>query len=68
MFIAEKGSELPVEKLRGTLSCKHSCIGEKIEDLVAKICRYVISDVIKTGLLVVCRDVTRGTEVDGSRH
>ena len=39
-------------------------MGEKIEDLVAKICRFVISDVIKTGLLAVRRDVTRGTEVD----
>ena len=41
------------------------CMGEKIEDLVAKICRFVISDVIKTGLSAVRRDVTRGTEVDG---
>ena len=40
-------------------------MGEKFEDLVAKICRFVISDVIKTGLLAVRRDVTRGTEVDG---
>ena len=43
----------------------NGCMGEKFEDLVAKICHYVISDVIKTGLLAVRRDVTRGTEVDG---
>ena len=65
MFIAEKGSVLLVEKLRGTLSASNGCMGEKFEDLVAKICRYVISDVIKTGLSAVRRDVTRGTEVDG---
>ena len=40
-------------------------MGEKFEDLVAKICRYVISDVIKTGHLADRRDVTRGMEVDG---
>ena len=38
-------------------------MGEKFEDLVAKIC-HVISDVIKTGLSAVLRDVTSGTEVD----
>ena len=64
-FIAEKGSVLLVEKLRGTLSCKQWLHGEKFEDLVAKIYRYVISDVIKTGLSAVRHDVTRGTEVDG---
>ena len=47
------------------LVATNSCIGEKFEELVAKIGRYVISDVIKTGLLAVRRDVTRGTEVDG---
>ena len=50
IFIAEKGSALLVEKLRGTLSCEQWLHGEKFEDLVAKICRFVISDVIKTGL------------------
>ena len=59
IFIAEKGSVLLVEKLRGTVSC------EQFEDLVAKICRFVISDIIKTELSAVRRDVTRGTEVDG---
>ena len=47
------------------LVASNGCMGEKFEDLVAKICRFVISDVIKTGLLAVRRDVTRGTEVDG---
>ena len=47
------------------LGASNDCMGEKIEDEVAKICRIVISDVIKTGLSAVCRDVTRGTEVDG---
>ena len=47
------------------LVVSNGCVGERIEDLVAKICRYVISDVIKTGLSAVRRDVTRGTEVDG---
>ena len=65
IFIVEKGSILLVEKLRGTLSCEQWLHGEKFEDLVAKICRFVISDVIKTGLSPVRRDVTRGTEVDG---
>ena len=40
-------------------------MGEKFEDLVDKICCFVISDVIKTGLSAVCCDVTRGMEVDG---
>ena len=40
-------------------------MGEKFEDLVAKICRFVISDIVKTGLSAVHRDVTRGTEVVG---
>ena len=44
------------------LVASNGCMGE---DLVAKICRFVINDVIKTGLSAVCRDVTRGTEVDG---
>ena len=47
------------------LVASNGCMGEKIEDLVAKICRFVISDIIKTGLTAVCRDVTRGTKVDG---
>ena len=47
------------------LVASNGCIGEKFEDLVAKICRYVISDVINTGLSAYRRDVTRGTEVDG---
>ena len=50
------------------LVASNGCVGEKFEDLVAKICRFVISDVIKTGLAAVRRDVTRGTEVDGCRH
>ena len=41
-------------------------MAEKFEDIVAKICHFVISDVIKTGLSAVCRDVTRGTEVDAT--
>ena len=47
------------------LVASNCCMGEKFEDLVAKICHYVISDVIKTGLSAVRRDVTKGTEVDG---
>ena len=47
------------------LVASNDCMGEKIEDLVVKICRFVISDVIKTGLWAVRLDVTRGTEVDG---
>ena len=47
------------------LVASNGCMGEKFEDLVAKIFRYVISDVIKTGVSAVCRDVTRGTEIDG---
>ena len=47
------------------LVASNGCMGEKFEDLVAKICHFVISDVIKTGLLAVLCDVTRGTEVDG---
>ena len=50
------------------LVASNACMGENFEDLVAKICRFVISDVIKTGLSAVRRDVTRGTEVDGCRH
>ena len=65
IFIAEKGSVLLVEKLRGTVSCEQWLHGGKFEDLVAKICRFVISDIIKTELSAVRRDVTRGTEVDG---
>ena len=47
------------------LVASNGCMGEKIEDKVAKVCHIVISDVIKTGLLAVHRDVTKGTEVDG---
>ena len=47
------------------LVASNGCMGEKIEDLVAKTCHFVISDVIKTGLSAVSRDITRGTEVDG---
>ena len=47
------------------LVASNGCMGEIFEDLVAKICCYVISDVIKTGLSAVHHDVTRGTEVDG---
>ena len=65
IFIAEKGSVLPVEKLRGILSCKQWLHGGENQGLIAKICRFVISDVIKTGLSAVRHDVTRGTEVDG---
>ena len=47
------------------LVASNGCMGEKIEDLVTKICRFVIGEVIETGLSAVRRDVTRGTEVDG---
>ena len=47
------------------LVASNGCMGEKFEDLVAKICHFVISDVIKTGLLAFRCDITRGTEVDG---
>ena len=47
------------------LVTSNGCMGEKFEDLVAKICSFVIHNVIKTGLLAVRCDVTRGTEVDG---
>ena len=47
------------------LVASNVCVGEKFEDLVTKFCHFVISDVIKTGLSAVRRDVTRGTEVDG---
>ena len=47
------------------LVASNGCMEEKFEDLVDKICQSVISDVIKTGLLAVRRDVTRRTEVDG---
>ena len=32
------------------LVASNGCMGEKFEDLVTKICHFVISDVIKTGL------------------
>ena len=44
------------------LVASNGCMGRKFEDLVAKICRFVISDVIKTGLSAVRRDVTRGID------
>ena len=47
------------------LVASNGCMGEKIEDLVAKICHFVINDVIKTGFSALRRDITRGTEVDG---
>ena len=47
------------------LVASNSCMGEITEDEVAKICHIVFSDVIKTGLSAVRRDVTRRTEVDG---
>ena len=50
------------------LVASNGCMGEKFENLVVKICRFVNSDVIKTGLSAVRRDVTRGTEVDGCGH
>ena len=39
-------------------------MGEKFEDLIAKICRFVISDIIKTGLSAVRHDVTRAAGTD----
>ena len=65
IFIAEKGSVLLVEKLRGTVSCKQWLHGGEIRGFSCQNRCYVISDVIKPGLLAVHRDVTRGTEVDG---
>ena len=47
------------------LVTSNGCMGGEIEDLVAKICRFVISHVIKIGLSAVRLDVTRGTIVDG---
>ena len=48
----------------GLLVASNGCMGEKFEDLVAKICGFVISDIIKTGLLAVHCDIKKGTEVD----
>ena len=42
------------------LVASNGCMGENIEDVVAKIYHFVISDVIKTGLSAIRRDVTRG--------
>ena len=50
------------------LVASNGCMGEKFEDLAAKICYFVISNVIKTGPSAVRCDVTMGTEVDGCRH
>ena len=47
------------------LVATNGCMGKKFVDLVAKICHFVISDVIKAGLSAVRRDITRGTEGDG---
>ena len=47
------------------LVASNGCMGEKFKDLVAQICHFVISDVIKTEFSAVRFDVTRGTEVDG---
>ena len=47
------------------LVAKNGCMVEKFEDLVAKICYFVINDIMRNGLLGVCRDITRGMEVDG---
>ena len=47
------------------LVANNVCMGEKFEDLVTKFCHFVISDVIKTVLSAVSRDIIRGTEVDG---
>ena len=47
------------------LVASNGCMGEKIEDTVATVCHIVISDIIKTGLSAVRRDVTKGMEVDG---
>ena len=47
------------------LAASNGCIGEKFEDIFAKICHFVISDINKTRLSAVRRDVTRGTEVYG---
>ena len=46
------------------LVASNGCMREEFEDLVAKICGFVISDIIKTGLLVVRCDIKKGTEVD----
>ena len=47
------------------LVASNGCMGKKFKDLVAKICHFVISDVIKTGLSAVRCGVTRRMEVDG---
>ena len=44
---------------------KDGCMGEKFEDLAAKICHFVINDVMRNGLSGVGCDVTVGTKVDG---
>ena len=43
----------------------NGCTGEKLEDSVAKTSHFVISDVIKTGILPVRCDNTREMEIDG---
>ena len=50
------------------LVVKDGCKGEKFKDLVAKICHFVISDVIRNRFSGICHDVTKGTEVDGRRQ
>ena len=65
IFIVLKGSLLPLKKLRGNLSCKDGCMGEKFEDVAAKICHFVINDAMRNGLSGVGFDVIVGTKVDG---
>ena len=50
------------------LVVRNGCRGEKFEYLVAKICHFLISDIIKTGLLPAWRDVIRETKLDDSEH
>ena len=50
------------------LVASNGCMGEKFEDLVAKICRFVIRDIIKTGLSAFRCDIRRRSEGDGCRH
>ena len=50
------------------LVAKKRLYGEKFEDLVAKICHFVINDIMRNGLLGVCHNITRGMEVDGRRQ
>ena len=47
------------------LVASSGCLGVKFDDSVTKIFHFVSSDVMKTGLLGVHCDVTRGMEEDG---